>query len=206
MAGTIGGVPASNLPGKSAGSKPSSRTRRIMPPPPKNGGIASSSSRLPYSTPTPEGPSILWPLKARKSASQGLHVGPAVRHALRRIDQHDGPGRVGPADDFGHGIDRAQHVGNRRHGDQPRPLVEQPVELVEPQPPDRRSRRMCRSTAPVRAANCCQGTRLAVVLHFGQQHLVAGAQIGVAPAAGDQVDALGRAVGEDHLFVAAARR
>ena len=47
MAGAIGGVPASNLAGSSAGVKRSGQTRLIMLPPPRNGGIASSSSSRP---------------------------------------------------------------------------------------------------------------------------------------------------------------
>ena len=38
-----------------------------MLPPVMNGGMASSSSRRPHRAPMPEGPSILWPLTARKS-------------------------------------------------------------------------------------------------------------------------------------------
>ena len=47
MAGTIGGVPASNLAGSSAGVKRSRSRGLIMLPPPRNGGIASSSSCAP---------------------------------------------------------------------------------------------------------------------------------------------------------------
>ncbi|SHW29978.1 Uncharacterised protein [Mycobacteroides abscessus subsp. abscessus] len=39
-------------------------TVSIMEPPVMNGGIASNSARRPYSTPTPEGPSILCPENA----------------------------------------------------------------------------------------------------------------------------------------------
>ena len=68
-ASVIGGVPASNLAGSSAGVNPSRRTSEIMLPPPRNGGIASSSASRPHSTPMPDGPTILWLLKATKSAS-----------------------------------------------------------------------------------------------------------------------------------------
>ena len=39
-------------------------TTSIIEPPPMNGGMALSSSVRPHSTPTPDGPSILWPVKA----------------------------------------------------------------------------------------------------------------------------------------------
>ena len=42
-------------------------TVSIIEPPVMNGGIAFSSSRRPYSTPMPLGPSILWPENAAKS-------------------------------------------------------------------------------------------------------------------------------------------
>ena len=122
MAGTIGGVPASNLAGNSAGSNESSLTRRIMLPPPRKGGIASSNSRRPYKMPTPEGPSILCPLKARKSTSSACTSVAMMRHALRRIDQHHGAHGMGLTRDLGHGIDRAQYVRDVAQGDQPRPL------------------------------------------------------------------------------------
>ena len=68
----MAGVPASNLAGTSFHSAPSSVTRMIMLPPVMNGGMASSSSRRPHSAPIPDGPSILWPLMARKSQSSAL--------------------------------------------------------------------------------------------------------------------------------------
>ena len=49
--------------------EPSIRTISIIEPPVRNGGIASSSSRRPYSTPTPDGPSILCPENTAKSTS-----------------------------------------------------------------------------------------------------------------------------------------
>ena len=56
---------------------------------------------------------------------------------------------------------------------------------------------MCLSTAPVRSASCCQGTRLEwcsiVVTRISSPRF----DVCVAPAAGDQVDAGGRAGGED---------
>ena len=43
-------------------------TVSIIEPPVRNGGSAASSSARPHSTPMPVGPSILWPEKTRKSA------------------------------------------------------------------------------------------------------------------------------------------
>ena len=44
-------------------------TFSIIEPPVRNGGIADNSSRRPYSTPIPLGPSILCPENAAKSTS-----------------------------------------------------------------------------------------------------------------------------------------
>ena len=72
MASVIGGVPASNFHGMSLGVQPSRRTSRIIAPPPRNAGIASRSSSRVHSTPMPEGPSSLWPVKPTKSASHAV--------------------------------------------------------------------------------------------------------------------------------------
>ena len=97
------------------------------------------------------------------------------------------------------GIDRSQHVRNGGHGHQPRALVEQFVELIEPQ----QSVVVDRDEAqhgPGPRGQLLPGDDVGVVLHLGQQDFVAGAQVGVAPTAGDQVDAFGRAVREDHFL------
>ena len=52
-----------------------------------------------------------------------------------------------------------------------------------------------RSTHPVRCAKSCQH-QVAVVLHHREQHLIPGAQIGITPAAGDEVDRLTGVAGE----------
>jgi hypothetical protein len=58
------GVPASNRCGGGAYVVASIVTVSIIDPPVMNGGISFSSSRRPYSTPIPLGPSILWPENA----------------------------------------------------------------------------------------------------------------------------------------------
>ena len=60
-------VPASKRCGGGAYVVLSMVTTSTMDPPVTVGGMASSSSRRPYSAPTPVGPSILWPLNAAKS-------------------------------------------------------------------------------------------------------------------------------------------
>ncbi len=67
MASAIGMVPASNFHGSSFHSECVRWTSRIISPPPRKGGMASSSAARPHSPPIAVGPSILWPVKARKS-------------------------------------------------------------------------------------------------------------------------------------------
>src|SRR6266571_1124649 len=64
------GVPPSNLYGTSFHFAHPRCTSRIISPPPSSGSVASNNSCFPYRMPIPVGPSILWPLKARKSASR----------------------------------------------------------------------------------------------------------------------------------------
>ncbi len=70
MASTIGGVPASKRCGAAAYVERAIVTVSIISPPPWNGGSALSSSSRPQSTPMPVGPTVLWPVKTRKSAPE----------------------------------------------------------------------------------------------------------------------------------------
>ena len=156
MACTIGGVPASNRAGSSAGSKPAVVTWWIMLPPPRNGGIASNSSRRPYSTPTPVGPSILCPLKARKSARAPARRSlDAARSAPRR--SAPAPKRCAAATIVSMGLMvpntfdmavTATMLRARRRNSSSRSIASRPSSVIGSQ----------RMTAPVRTAACCQGT------------------------------------------------
>ncbi len=68
----MGGVPASNLWGTGAQRESNSPTSEIISPPPSSGLISSSRSARPHRQPIPVGPSILWPLQARKSAPRAV--------------------------------------------------------------------------------------------------------------------------------------
>ena len=66
-------------------SRPQNETLLIMSPPVMNGGISSSKSRLPYSTPIPVGPSILWPENTWKSQSSACNIHGHMRHRLAAV-------------------------------------------------------------------------------------------------------------------------
>ena len=94
-ASAMGRVPASNFHGSSLGVQPSRRTSRIISPPPRNAGMASSSSSRAHSTPMPVGPSILWPVKPRKSHPSAATSVARWGTSWARVDQHQRAGGVG---------------------------------------------------------------------------------------------------------------
>ena len=63
------GTPASNFFGAGAQVAPVIVTVSIIDPPVKKGGNSASKSLFPQKTPTPVGPTALWPENARKSMS-----------------------------------------------------------------------------------------------------------------------------------------
>ena len=110
MASAMAGVPASNFQGTSFHSVASRVTRLIMLPPVRKGGIASSSSRRPHSAPMPDGPSILWPDRARKSTPSSP-TSTGMCGTLWAASQHDH--RADPVrgdGDLRHRVDGAQGV------------------------------------------------------------------------------------------------
>ena len=147
----------------------------------------------------PVGPSILWPLKARKSAPQRCTSSRQMRHALGGIDQHDGAGRVGPAGDFGDRVDRAEHVRHRGDGDDLGALGEQRSSSSSFNRPSSVIG-MWRRTAPGPLGQLLPRHEVRVVLHRGEQDFVAGLHVRVAPTAGHEVDAGRRAGGEDDFL------
>ena len=128
MTSAMGGVPASNFQGMSLAVQPSRRTSRIISPPPRKAGMASSSSSRAHSTPIPVGPSILWPVKPKKSQpSSATSVG-RCGDVLGAVDQDEGAGGVGGVGELADRGDGAQHVGHGGEAEELGP-VEQPVEI-----------------------------------------------------------------------------
>ena len=77
----------------------------------------------------PLGPSILWPVKPTKSASQACTSTGAVGHRLRGVDEHRRAGRVGGVGEEPDVVHGAEHVRHRGEGEE-LGAVEQPVELA----------------------------------------------------------------------------
>ena len=118
-------------------------------------------------------------------------------HGLRAVDQADRAGRPGAPHDLGHRVDRAQDVGHVRHRHELHAaLAEHGVELVQRElgPVGHRQ------VAQARAGGLAQelpGHDVGVVLHLGDEHLVALAHLLAAPGVGHEVDGLGGVAGED---------
>ena len=202
MASAIGGVPASNFHGMSLGVHPSRRTSRIISPPPRNAGMASSSSARAHSTPMPVGPSILWPVKPKKSQSMAAtSVGRwGTYWAASTQDQRaGGVGGVGEPPDRG---ERAEHVRHRRDADELH-AVDQPVEVgeVERVVVGHRDER---SSMPRSSRSISHGTRLAWCSISVSRMASPSCEVGPAPGVGDEVDRLGDVLGEDDLAGTAA--
>ena len=180
MAGTMGGVPASNFAGRSPGSKPVQRNAADHAAAAQKRRHPLQQLPLAVEHAHARGPEHLVPAENEEIGVECLHVGLLVRHALGPIDQHQRPGLVGAADDLGHGIDRAQHVGNGRHGHELRPLGEQLVEPIEPQQAVVGHRDMPQH-GPGPLGKLLPGDEVRVVLHLGEQDFVARADVGCRP-------------------------
>ncbi len=153
----------------------------------------------------PVGPSILWPLKARKSAPSSRTFVVQVRHALGGVDEHQRAGCVGAVGRF---RESGLIVPSTFETEATATIFVRSVSSVSSASRIKRPSSvigMCLRTAPVRSASCCQGTRFEwcsiVVTRISSPRF----DVGVAPAAGDEVDAGSGAGGEDD-FAGCRRR
>ena len=183
MTSAIGGVPASNFAGGGAKVVRSSVTVSIMSPPPCQGGIASSRAARPYSTPMPVGPKSLWPENAKKSQSSactstgrcGADWAPSTSVTMprSRAVRHHPP----------HRIDRAQRVRQVGHGEQARAVGEQALERRQIELARFGDRHRADRGARLRRHQL-PGDDVRVVLHLGDQDLVAGLERCAGPSSG----------------------
>jgi hypothetical protein len=90
------------------------------------------------------------------------------------------------------------HVAGVDEAEELRALGQQVIERIQVEQPLIRHRHIAQGEAEL-VAQDLPGHDVGVVLHLGDEHLVARAQIGATPGVGHQVDALRRAAGEDHL-------
>ena len=160
MASAIGGVPASNFDGSSAGVKPSRRTSAIMSPPPRKGGMASSSSSRPHRTPMPDGPAHLVGREGEEVGAHGLHVGGHVGHELAGVDDGDGAvvvGLVAERTRTGLMVPRTFDIAVKQNALAPSSSRSRSVRSSRPSGVSGSQR----ISKPFSAASICQGTMLA---------------------------------------------
>ncbi len=139
------------------------------------------------------------PAEGHEIRAHRLHVHRQMRRMLRGIDQHHRADRVCPPRNLLDRIDRAQHIGNRRHRDQFGALREQPIERLQIQQPVVGDRR----PAHHRSGSLRQllpGHDVRMVLHLGEQNFIARLDVRLAPTVRHQIDAFGGAVREDHFL------
>src|SRR5437867_7534848 len=115
---------------------------------------------------------------------------------LRAVHQYRHAASVGSRDQLGDRIDGTERVGEVHYGNEPGPIGEQSIEgvLIE----------LTRVADGYRLELCSYPTAhqlprydVRVVLHAGDQHLVAWLQHAGAVALGHEVDGLGGPTGED---------
>ena len=132
-------------------------------------------------------------------ATEGLHIQRAVADGLGGIDDGHRPDRAGAAAELRGGIDGAKGVGNVREGEDLHLRREELVEGGEIEPAlgvgAQQGDIFERGTGG--PGGLLPRHEVGMVLHPGGEHDVAGLQVRMTPAPGDDVDALGRAAGEN---------
>ena len=125
-------------------------------------------------------------------------VHPPVRGALRPVHDHEGPARVGGPGDLGDRVDRAERVAHVHEGHDLRPRGDQAIEAGQNQPP-----LVVEGDVPQAGAALLReqlpGHEVAVVLHLGEEDLVAPSDVAPAPGVRHEVEGLGDVAGEDDL-------
>jgi hypothetical protein len=180
-------------------------TVEIIDPPVRNGGSASSSSGPRPHHADARGPQHLVAAEHRHVDPERGQVDRQVRDRLAGVEHDERADRPGPGDELGDRVEGAEHVGGVAEGQHPGALGQLDAVQVEPAvvgdavPAEPR---------PGPAAQLLPRHEVGVVLHLGDDDLVAGAERevlrarrgrGVAEGVRHQVDALGRVLRQDDL-------
>ena len=134
--------------------------------------------------------------QGQEVAVQLLHVDAEVGCALCGVDEHGHAVLMGPSDDVGHRVHRAQHVAHVCEAEQAGALADVFVEQVGAQQPVVADGQVAHHDAAALGLHL-PGHDVGVVLHVGEQHLVAGLHVCRAEGGCHQVDGLGGAACED---------
>ncbi len=146
----------------------------------------------------PVGPIILCAEKARKSTSSSRTSTGECGTSCAPSATTMAPAAWAAVGDVAHGGNGAENVGHARDTDS-LDAVDQAVEVVEHQTTGAVDRDVPQVEPAELLGEDHPGHDVGVVLHLGQEHGIAGSQVGAAPGLGHQVERLRRVLGEDHL-------
>ena len=168
----------------------------------------------PRARPIPVGPSILWPEKATKSTSTARTENGMCGTDWQASSTTSAPTALARADDGRHRVDRAQDVALVNERDDLGAVVDHACRGRRGRGGRRRSGASHASSAPVRRASSCHGTRLAwcsisvtTIRSPGptRNRSASGPAVAcIAHGVRDQVDRLGGVLGEHDLVELAA--
>ena len=136
--------------------------------------------------------------------AERLDVDRHVRDGLGAVDQHERPGRVGHLDHLADRVDRAERVADVGERDELRLQPEEHLEDVEAEDAVVGDRDEL-EVAVLLLDEDLPRDEVRVVLHLGEDDLVAAPDVLATPRVGDEVDRLGRVAGEDDLVAVRAR-
>ena len=131
-------------------------------------------------------------------AVEVLYVDGEMRGTLRTVDHHRHTVFMGYVDELLHGIDRAEHVAHLRHAHHFRVLVEESLVGFNIKHASIRHRNDAQTDAALTGLQL-PGHDVAMMLHDGDNDLVAHLHKFIAEGTGHKVESLGGATGEDYL-------
>ena len=143
--------------------------------------MASSTSCRPYNTPMPVGPQILWPENAKKSQPMACTSTGQMPGALRAVHERGDAELARAGAKVGHGIDRAERVGDVNHREQLHLLRQQRIELGQVEHAFVAGDGQVGELRAGALGEQLPRHEVAVVLHLREQDHVAGFEIFRAP-------------------------
>ena len=174
MAAAKSGVPASNLCGGSFQVLWKKSTLEIMSPPAVKGRHVREHFAPPVEDAAAGGTAEFVAGEGQEIAADFLHIDGPVPGALGGIDQRDNAAAAGAGAQLGHGIDRAQRVGNVGEREELDGAVQQPSKPRQVQQPVVAGDRHVGQLGAGAFGQQLPGDDVAVMLHFRQQYGVAG--------------------------------
>ena len=127
--------------------------------------------------------------------AQSGHIHHQVGQALTGIHEHQSPGGVGQLHHLLNRIEAAEGIAHLHQAYELGALADLAAQILQIQLTALGEARMAQHAASARRQQL-PGDQVGVVLHHREQHLITGAQVGLAPAASHQVDRLAGIAGK----------